>query len=105
MTNGVSSADTSPGPLKGPGDFPDSPLSRILQQPLMLGLFLPIQNGGWTPSRRAARTDWTFDYNARLACAPRSSASISPSGWRNGAPKVAMAARRSTANIPSTRCW
>ncbi len=66
MTNGVSSGDTLPAPLKGPGDFPDSPLSRILQQPLMLGLFLPIQNGGWTPSTLPRTTDWTFDYNAGL---------------------------------------
>ena len=27
-------------------DFPDSPLSQALRQPLMLGLFLPIQAGG-----------------------------------------------------------
>ena len=35
-------------------------------QPLMLGLFLPIQSGGWTPSSTPRGTDWTFEYNARL---------------------------------------
>lgn len=66
MTNGGPSAVTPPAPFKGPGDFPESPLSRILQQPLMLGLFLPIQNGGWTPSTLPRTTDWTFNYNAAL---------------------------------------
>jgi FMNH2-dependent dimethyl sulfone monooxygenase len=46
--------------------FPDSPLSRALAQPLMLGLFLPIQSGGWSMSTLPRTTDWTFDYNARL---------------------------------------
>jgi FMNH2-dependent dimethyl sulfone monooxygenase len=44
-----------------------SPLQRIAEQPLMLGLFLPIQSGGWTPSLAPRDTSWTFDYNARLA--------------------------------------
>ncbi len=43
-----------------------SPLARVAQQPLMLGLFLPIQSGAWTPTTAARGTDWTFDYNARL---------------------------------------
>lgn len=46
--------------------FHDSPLSRALSQPLMLGLFLPIQSGGWSMSTLPRTTDWTFDYNARL---------------------------------------
>ncbi len=41
-------------------------LERAVRQPLMLGLFLPIQNGGWTPSDAPRGTDWSFDYNARL---------------------------------------
>jgi FMNH2-dependent dimethyl sulfone monooxygenase len=49
-----------------PDDFPDSPLSRALGQKLMLGLFLPIQAGGWTASRLPRTTTWTFDYNAAL---------------------------------------
>ena len=49
-----------------PADFPDSPLSRALRQPLMLGLFLPIQAGGWSASKLPRTTDWSFDYNADL---------------------------------------
>lgn len=49
-----------------PASFADSPLSRALSQPLMLGLFLPIQSGGWSMSTLPRATDWTFDYNARL---------------------------------------
>lgn len=41
-------------------------LERAKSQPLMLGLFLPIQNGGWTPSTAPRGTDWTYDYNAEL---------------------------------------
>jgi FMNH2-dependent dimethyl sulfone monooxygenase len=33
----------------------------------MLGLFLPHQQGAWTPSRAPRQTSWTFDYNAELA--------------------------------------
>lgn len=53
----------SPTPAK-----PDeaSPLERALRQPLLLGLFLPLQSGGWTPSAAPRGTSWTFDYNARL---------------------------------------
>jgi FMNH2-dependent dimethyl sulfone monooxygenase len=32
----------------------------------MLGLFLPIQAGGWSASTLPRTTDWTFDYNADL---------------------------------------
>ncbi|MDO9438471.1 LLM class flavin-dependent oxidoreductase [Hydrogenophaga sp.] len=44
----------------------ESPLGRALEQPFLLGLFLPIHNGGWTMSTLPRGTDWTFDYNARL---------------------------------------
>lgn len=53
--------------FREPTDFPESPLSRALRQPFLLGLFLPIQDGGWTPSTLPRTTTWTFDYNARLA--------------------------------------
>ncbi len=45
---------------------PDSPLGQAARQPLLLGLFLPIHNGGWTMSTLPRDTDWTFKYNARL---------------------------------------
>ncbi|MGW4484902.1 LLM class flavin-dependent oxidoreductase [Amycolatopsis sp. NPDC004368] len=49
-----------------PQDFPDSPLSRVLRQPLLLGVFLPLQTGGWSQSTLPRGTDWTFDYNRTL---------------------------------------
>lgn len=50
----------------GPADFANSPLARVLRQPMMLGLFLPIQSGGWSTSTLPRTTTWTFDYNASL---------------------------------------
>jgi FMNH2-dependent dimethyl sulfone monooxygenase len=50
----------------GPTDFPGSPLSLALTQPVLLGLFLPIQAGGWTQSTLERSTDWRFDYNKAL---------------------------------------
>jgi FMNH2-dependent dimethyl sulfone monooxygenase len=49
-----------------PADFADSPFSRVLRQPLILGLFLPVQNGGWSASLLPRTTDWSFGYNAAL---------------------------------------
>jgi FMNH2-dependent dimethyl sulfone monooxygenase len=37
-----------------------------LKQPLLLGLFLPIQAGGWSASTLPRTTDWNFDYNLAL---------------------------------------
>ena len=34
---------------------------------MLLGLFLPIQAGGWTASNLPRTTTWAFDYNATLA--------------------------------------
>jgi FMNH2-dependent dimethyl sulfone monooxygenase len=50
----------------GPTDFPDSPLSKALKQPILLGLFLPIQAGGWSASTLPRSTDWRFEYNRDL---------------------------------------
>ena len=44
-----------------------TPLAHVCRQPLMLGLFLPIQNGGWTPSTTPRDTDWWFDLVFGLA--------------------------------------
>jgi len=52
--------------VAAPNQFPDSPLSRVIRQPLILGLFLPVQSGGWSASLLPRTTDWTFDYNAAL---------------------------------------
>ncbi|RQS62639.1 LLM class flavin-dependent oxidoreductase [Burkholderia sp. Bp8963] len=52
--------------VRSPAEFPNSPVSRAFAQPLMLGLFLPIQAGGWSASTLPRTTDWSFDYNAVL---------------------------------------
>ena len=54
------------GQRTAPSDIAGSPLSRVLRQPLIMGLFLPIQQGGWTPSTLPRSTDWQWDYNAAL---------------------------------------
>jgi dimethylsulfone monooxygenase len=53
---------TAPSPL----DDPTSPLARAGRQPLMLGLFLPTQTGGFSQSTLERATDWSFDYNRKL---------------------------------------
>lgn len=50
----------APGPL----DLPDSPLSRAARQPLMLGLFLNLQDIHF--SDHPTSNSWTYDYNAAL---------------------------------------
>lgn len=50
-----------------PDEFRHSPLSRMARQPLMLGLFLPTQNGGFSQSLYPRNTDWSFEYNQKLA--------------------------------------
>lgn len=51
---------------RSPTSFENSPVSRALEQPLLLGLFLPIQAGGWSASTLPRTTDWSFDYNLAL---------------------------------------
>jgi dimethylsulfone monooxygenase len=43
-----------------------SPLAQAQSQPLMLGLFLPLQKGGWSPSTLPRETSWDFQYNLAL---------------------------------------
>jgi FMNH2-dependent dimethyl sulfone monooxygenase len=52
--------------IASPTDYPQSPLSQALRQPVLLGLFLPIHHGGWSSSNLPRTTDWSFDYNAKL---------------------------------------
>lgn len=54
----------APIDLKGPFDFPDSPLSKAAEQPMMLGVFLNLQDIG-TSSYPTTNT-WTFDYNVEI---------------------------------------
>jgi FMNH2-dependent dimethyl sulfone monooxygenase len=53
-------------PVRSPTSHAASPVSRALEQPLLLGLFLPIQAGGWSASTLPRSTDWSFDYNLAL---------------------------------------
>lgn len=41
-----------------------TPLERAQQHKLMLGLFIPLQQGAWSPSTWQRGTHWGFDYNA-----------------------------------------
>lgn len=50
--------------LKGPWDFDDSPISRVAEQPLLLGLFLNLQD--IKTSTHPTTNSWTFDYNLAL---------------------------------------
>lgn len=52
--------------VREPMDDANSPLSLALKQPMMIGLFLPIQAGGWTASSLPRTTDWNFEYNKAL---------------------------------------
>ena len=40
------------------------PLERAARHRLMLGLFIPLQQGAWSPSTWTRGTSWTFEYNA-----------------------------------------
>jgi len=52
--------DTFAAPL----DFADSPLSKALKQPLLLGVFLIMQD--IRLSNHPTSNTWTFDYNAKI---------------------------------------
>lgn len=41
-------------------------MAKAGRQPLMLGLFLPTQTGGFSQSTYPRATDWQFDYNKNL---------------------------------------
>ena len=41
-----------------------TPIERAARNKMILGLFIPLQNGAWTPSLYPRGTDWTFEYNA-----------------------------------------
>lgn len=47
-----------------PLDFADSPLSKALQQPLLLGVFLNMQD--IRVSNHPTSNTWTFDYNTKI---------------------------------------
>ena len=45
----------------------ESAFEQASRQPLMLGLFLPHQEGAWSPSKAPRKTSWDFEYNAKCA--------------------------------------
>jgi FMNH2-dependent dimethyl sulfone monooxygenase len=49
--------------------FENSPLARAARQPMMLGLFLPTQTGGFSQSTLPRGTRWDFEYNKTLTLA------------------------------------
>ena len=53
-------------------NFTSPQLEAAKRNRLMLGLFLPLQSGAWSPSTAPRETSWTFDYN--VACAQRAEA-------------------------------
>ena len=68
------------------------PLQTAMRQKLMLGLFLRIQSGAWSPPTAPRDTSWTFDDNAR--CTLRAEAlGFDLVFSRNGWAKAAMAGR------------
>jgi FMNH2-dependent dimethyl sulfone monooxygenase len=54
-------------PVRSPTGVKDSPVSRAFEQPLLLGLFLPIQAGGWSASTLPRTTDWNFGFDLVFA--------------------------------------
>lgn len=46
---------------------PSSPLNAAMENKLILGLFLPLQEGAWSPSSAPRSTSWTYEYNAQCA--------------------------------------
>ena len=46
-------------------EFVSPHLENAKRNRLMLGLFLPLQSGAWSPSTAPRGTTWTFDYNAK----------------------------------------
>ncbi|AAK91038.1 LLM class flavin-dependent oxidoreductase [Agrobacterium rhizogenes] len=57
---------TQNDPVPSPADFDESPVARIFRQPTMLGLFLPLNAGGWSASHLPRTTSWDFGYNRNL---------------------------------------
>ena len=57
----------SPTGTKRRKSAPPTAFERACKQPLMLGLFMPHQEGAWSPSKAPRKTSWDFEYNAKCA--------------------------------------
>lgn len=65
MSNDHSTSTASNDTASHTHGEPPSPLARLPKNKLILGLFLPMQEGAWSPSRAPRTTSWTFDYLAQ----------------------------------------
>jgi FMNH2-dependent dimethyl sulfone monooxygenase len=63
MSDNTITLTKTPRPSRDESEI--SPLERLPNQKLLVGLFLPMQEGAWSPSRAPRSTSWTFDYLAR----------------------------------------
>jgi FMNH2-dependent dimethyl sulfone monooxygenase len=63
MSDNTITLTKTPRPSRDESEI--SPLQRLPNQKLLVGLFLPMQEGAWSPSRAPRSTSWTFDYLAR----------------------------------------
>ncbi|SDT02199.1 LLM class flavin-dependent oxidoreductase [Bradyrhizobium canariense] len=63
MSDAMTMLTKTPMPSRDESEI--SPLERLPQHKLLVGLFLPMQEGAWSPSRAPRSTSWTFDYIAR----------------------------------------
>ena len=64
MTAKATSVHPGGPTLKGPFDFPDSPLSKAVRQPLLLGVFLNLQD--IHISGVPTSNSWIFNYNVEI---------------------------------------
>lgn len=97
ILNSTTTVDAPAQP--SPTDFPDSPLSQALQQPVLLGLFLPIHDGGWSSSTLPRGTNWSFDYNANLTRQAEELGFDLVFGYSMWQPKGGMGATRTEAGL------
>lgn len=66
ICNNTANVGTQNSLVPTPTEFPESPISRIFHQPTILGLFLPLNAGGWSASHLKRTTSWDYQYNRNL---------------------------------------
>lgn len=80
-----------------------TPLERAAKNKMMLGLFIPLQQGAWTPSKASRGTDWSFEYNAECAVRADELGFDLVLGLLNGLEKVDWAAKFDSVKIHKIR--
>lgn len=73
--------------------FVSPQLEAAKRNRLILGLFLPLQSGAWSPSTAPRGTSWTFDYNAKCTQMAEAYGFDLVFAWLSGWAKAAMAVR------------